>query len=77
MRACIYLCLDTLTQLQELPAMVEGVMGNDPVKQFDATQKFRKLLSIGTDTLSVKSTNAPFECCPPPSLSLSLARACA
>jgi len=26
--------------------MVEGVMGNDPMKQFDATQKFRKLLSI-------------------------------
>ena len=37
------LCL----QLDELPMMVNGVFSSVLAEQFDATQKFRKLLSIG------------------------------
>ena len=35
-------------KLEALPMMVEGVMSSDPKVQFEATQMFRKLLSIGT-----------------------------
>mmetsp|Transcript_23234 Transcript_23234/g.64419 ORF Transcript_23234/g.64419 Transcript_23234/m.64419 type:complete len:561 (-) Transcript_23234:1289-2971(-) len=33
-------------KLEELPAMVEGVMGNDPAIQCECTTRFRRLLSI-------------------------------
>eukprot|EP00877_Chromochloris_zofingiensis_P007919 jgi/Chrzof1/3380/Cz12g23090.t1 len=33
-------------QLDELPSMVEGVYSSNPQDQYEATQKFRKLLSI-------------------------------
>jgi hypothetical protein len=34
-------------QLEELPLMVQGVYSSNPQEQYEATQKFRKLLSIG------------------------------
>lgn len=34
-------------QLESLPAMVQGVASDDPAQQLEATQQFRKLLSIG------------------------------
>jgi importin subunit alpha-1 len=34
-------------QLEELPLMVQGVYSSAPQEQYEATQKFRKLLSIG------------------------------
>ena len=34
-------------QLDNLPAMVAGVMTEDPQMQLEATTQFRKLLSIG------------------------------
>lgn len=33
-------------RLEELPALVDAVMSNDPTRQVDATTQFRKLLSI-------------------------------
>ena len=36
-----------MSQLEEMPMMVTGVFSSDLAAQFDATQKFRKLLSIG------------------------------
>jgi len=34
------------SKLEQLPAMVQGVMGNDPVVQTECTTQFRRLLSI-------------------------------
>ena len=34
------------SKLEQLPAMVQGVMGNDPAVQTDCTTQFRRLLSI-------------------------------
>ncbi len=34
-------------QLDELPMMVHGVFNGTVTEQYDATQRFRKLLSIG------------------------------
>jgi hypothetical protein len=34
-------------QLEEVPMMVRAVFSNNLQEQYDATQKFRKLLSIG------------------------------
>jgi HEAT repeat protein len=34
------------TKLEQLPAMVQGVMGNDPQVQVECTTQFRRLLSI-------------------------------
>ena len=34
-------------QLDEVPLMVRGVFSGNIQEQFEATQKFRKLLSIG------------------------------
>lgn len=36
----------TLSKLEQLPAMVQGVMGNDPAVQTESTTQFRRLLSI-------------------------------
>jgi importin subunit alpha-1 len=34
------------SKLEQLPAMVQGVMGNDPAVQTECTTQFRRLLSI-------------------------------
>lgn len=34
------------SKLEQLPAMVQGVMGNDPATQTECTTQFRRLLSI-------------------------------
>eukprot|EP00977_Amphora_coffeiformis_P028421 scaffold35024_cov153-Amphora_coffeaeformis.AAC.1 len=36
----------TASKLEQLPAMVQGVMGNDPAVQTECTTQFRRLLSI-------------------------------
>ena len=36
----------TAAKLEQLPAMVQGVMGNDPAIQTESTTQFRRLLSI-------------------------------
>lgn len=36
----------TQSKLEQLPTMVEGVMGNDPAVQTECTTQFRRLLSI-------------------------------
>lgn len=36
----------TQSKLEQLPAMVQGVMGNDPAVQTECTTQFRRLLSI-------------------------------
>lgn len=36
-----------MQQLDELPAKVQGLYSQDPSVQYEATQWFRKLLSIG------------------------------
>jgi len=41
------LVLCALQQLDELPAKVQGLYSQNPQEQYEATQWFRKLLSIG------------------------------
>lgn len=36
----------TTAKLEQLPAMISGVMGNDPTIQTESTTQFRRLLSI-------------------------------
>ena len=60
----------TQQQLEQLPAMVQGVWSEDPAAQLEATTQFRKLLSIGEKEgnggVKKRATKVPRSPSPPP-----------